>query len=737
MPNQLINEISPISLTELLERVKSYYGSENIDIVEKAYEFSAEAHKDQYRKSGEPYVLHPLGVAGILSDLKLDIDTIITGLLHDTVEDTSVTLDDISKSFGTSVSELVDGVTKISQMQFRSTHEKQGENIRKMILAMGKDIRVILVKLADRLHNMRTLTHMPAAKQKRIAQETLDIYAPLASRLGISSIKIELEDLGFRFSQPEMFYQLVEKVAKKKKEREKYINDVRKILNENVSSKTSVSFSILGRPKHLYSIHKKMQNRNIDYEQVYDVLAFRIIVGSISECYEVLGHVHSLWKPIPGRFKDYIAIPKANNYRSLHTTVVGPGGERIEIQIRTNEMELIAEQGIAAHWSYKEKNNLKVSVLEQFNWMRDMVQHHQQTESGGEFLEDIKTDLFESEIYIFTPKGDLKEFPEGATPIDFAYSIHTDVGFKCTGARVNGRLVSIKTPLKNGDRVEVITSDNQTPSKDWLNYCVTSKAKNKIRWYVKNEERKRAKIIGEQILEKDLRKIGVSVAKFLKFPELPNLLKTLGANDIDDLHVRLGYGVLNFEHIIEIYNPSLAKNNPQDAPTRDETFLQKVFKSASSKRSRTSSLVQVDGLDDILVSFAKCCNPIPGEEIVGFISRGRGVIIHRESCEKVYSMDKERSVGVEWNVGGMPDGAARVVTIRVVSHDIPGLLKNMSEAFSTMSMNIINVQIRTTKDKKAICFFETTVKDTSQLSLAIQMLHKIDGILSAERVTQS
>lgn len=436
------------TVEELLEKIKSYHPQAPLNIVEKAYSFSEKAHEGQIRRSGEPYISHPLSVAGILADLHLDIDTIMTGLLHDTVEDTQVTLDDIKNEFGDTVAYLVDGVTKIGKMNFRNSFDKQGENIRKMIVAMGKDVRVVLVKLADRLHNMRTLNHMPYEKQARIAQETLEIYCPLAGKIGISALKTELEDLCFRYSRPDKYYELVQLIKKTQADTDNYINDVKKSVVEVLSRSAIKNYKIYGRSKHLWSIYRKMTSRNLDYDQIYDVLAFRIIVSSVVECYEVLGYIHSIWKPIPGRFKDFIAMPKSNNYQSLHTTVIGPGGDRIEIQIRTEEMHLIAEKGIAAHWNYKERGSLNEDKLQQANWLRDLVTLHQQNASPDEFLETIKTDLIEKDIYVFTPRGDVKELPDKATPVDLAYAIHTTLGDTCTGARVNGRMVPLKHPLQ-------------------------------------------------------------------------------------------------------------------------------------------------------------------------------------------------------------------------------------------------------------------------------------------------
>lgn len=719
------------SLEDLCAKISAFYPGAELELIKKAYTFSEKAHSGQIRRSGEPYISHPLGVAAILADLHLDLSSIATGLLHDTVEDTAATLEDIEREFGKSIAELVDGVTKISKMKFRNTHEKQGENIRKMIVAMGKDVRVVLVKLADRLHNMRTLNHMAPEKQARIAQETLDIYAPLAGRLGIMSLKVELEDLSFRYNKPDAYYQLAQKIAMKKKERERYIDDTKKVLINELTSRTKAKFEVWGRPKHLYSIYKKMQMRALDYEQIYDVLAFRVLVGSVSECYEVLGHVHALWKPIPGRFKDFIAMPKVNNYQSLHTTVIGPGGERIEIQIRTREMHLIAEKGIAAHWKYKEGGKSAGGEEEKIEWLRDLVTLHQQVRNPDEFLETVKTDLFEREIYVFTPRGDVRELPDGATAIDFAYSVHTDVGNHTAAARVNGKLVPLKTRLKSGDTIEVITSAHQQPSKDWLKFCVTTRAKSKIRWFVKEEQRKRAMELGKEILEKDFRKFGHNLPKAMKdSPELKEKLNALGANDVDDLYVNVGYGKLVGKDVVEKFFPG-AKAVEEEKPS----FLQRVVQSATKKSRKTKSIIRVDGLEDMLVRFGKCCNPIPGDPIVGFITRGRGITIHKADCERAFEVEDERRIDVEWTVTSVPEGVERIVRVRVISQDVPGLLKSMSEAFSARNINIHNAQIRTTKDKKAICIFEVSVRDTSQLAQVMQDLSKINGILGVTRVT--
>ncbi len=725
------------SFDELLSVVESRYPPEVCEKLKHVYEFSEKSHRGQIRRSGEPYIQHPLGVAAILAELNLDYATVATGLLHDTVEDTDATLEEIEARFGKTIAELVDGVTKINQIKFRNTHEKQGENIRKMIIAMGQDVRVVLVKLADRLHNMRTLSHMPYSKQLVKARETLDIYAPLAGRLGMMSMKVELEDLSFRYSLPDQYYDLVQKINKKKKEREKYISDVIEILTEEIGKRTKLDFKVYGRPKHLYSIYKKMTFRNVDYDQLYDLLAFRIIVNTVPECYEVLGFVHAIFKPIPGRFKDFIAMAKANNYQSLHTTVIGPGGERIEVQIRTQKMHEVAERGIAAHWQYKESArgaSISKEAIDKFNWLRDLVSLHQQTNDSDEFLENVKQDLVDDEIYVFTPKGDVKAFPEGSTPIDFAFSIHTDVGSQIVAARVNGKIVSLKYELQNGDTVEVITSKNQTPSKDWLNYCITSKARSKIRTYVKSEQRKRAMELGREILEKSFRKEGKSLHKYLDGPLYDKFIKDHGANSIDDLYILVGYGRLAPKHIIEALVPNLSE---ESATEKDEdSFLQKAMKSAIAKKKSSDSLVIVDGMEDVLVRFAKCCNPIPGDAIVGFIALGRGIAIHKADCEKTFEIDSARRVDVEWS-RGQSQTATRMVRMRVVSHDIPGLLKLMTEVMSASGTNIHNAQIRTTRDKKAICVFDISVKGTEQLNQVMQNLSKLKGVLGVSRITHA
>lgn len=718
------------TVDDLCDRILSYFPNADLALIRKAYDFSEKAHSGQSRRSGEAYISHPLSVAGILADLRLDLDTIVTGLLHDTVEDTQTTLEDIRREFGDAIAHLVDGVTKISQMKFRNRQEKQGENIRKMIVAMGRDVRVVLVKLADRLHNMRTLNHMPYEKQANIALETLEIYSPLAGRMGINSLKIELEDLCFRYYRPDMYYVLSQKVKKSEGEQARYIEDVKNQI-AMTAQRNGLKVDVFGRSKHMWSIYRKMQARNLDYEQVYDVLAFRVIVASVGECYEVLGHIHALWKPIPGRFKDFIAMPKANNYQSLHTTVIGPGGERIEIQIRTQEMHLIAEKGIAAHWRYKERGKIQDDTAQQAQWLRELVQWHQTVRNTEEFLDTVRTDLFESEIYVFTPGGDVREFPEGATPVDFAFAVHTDLGNQCVGARVNGKMVPLKHRLQNGDRVEIITSKTQQPSKDWLKFAVTNKAKSKIRQFVKEEQRRRSLILGKDLVDKEFRKFGFAAARFLKGEVYENYLKDNGLHSTDELFIKIGYGKFESKHLVEKLLPAPNKDTPKGD---DVSFMDRVMKGAQAKSRKTASILSVDGMDDVLVHYGKCCNPIPGDPVVGFISRGRGVSVHRADCRKAFEFDQIRKVDVQWNQQGPSQVSERTVKLKVFSQDLQGLLKSMTEAFAAHGINIQSAQARTTKDKTAICLFEISVRNSDQLNLAIFELQKIKGIIGVERI---
>ncbi len=711
-------------------KLLSYYPDVNMQLVRQACEFAGQKHSGQKRTSGEPYIVHPIGVAYILAELHLDLDSIITGLLHDTVEDTSATLDELKEKFGPSVAELVDGVTKISRITFRTSEEKQAENFRKMVIAMAKDLRVILVKLADRLHNMRTLDALPERKRRIIAQETLDIYAPLANRLGIHWVKAELEDLCLRYLKEEIYYKLAQHVAKKKSEREKYIDEVIKGIQEHLKE-YGVTAQVTGRPKHFYSIYKKMETRNMNFEDLHDVVAFRIITDNITECYKALGVIHAVFKPIPGRFKDYIAMPKPNNYQSLHTTVFGPYGERMEIQIRTQEMHQIAQSGIAAHWKYKE-GRADVSNQSKMEWLSRLLDSQKSLSDPTEFLESVKLDLYAGDVYVFTPKGEVKEFPHGSTPLDFAYSVHTDVGNRCTGAKVNGKIVPLKYRLRSGDVVEILTSQTQNPSKDWLKFVRTSRAISKIRAYLKQIERMRAKELGEEILEREFRRFSTNLGKELKRTEMADIIRELGYKNVEDLLVGVGYGRNTARDI----SGKLFKEPPKEDGKSEKGIIQKII-SGAMKKSESRNVVMVSGMGDVLIRFARCCHPIPGDAIVGFVTRGRGVTVHHASCHKALEGDSARKVDVEWsNVVKKTDGKAgpkRSVKVRVYCDDSPGMLASMSQTISAQGVNISQATVRTMKDKKAVCIFEILVSGVDQLNKVISSLEAKEGILNVER----
>jgi len=719
------------TIETIVSKISSYYPDAKLDIVRKAYVFAEEAHRGQMRSSGEPYMIHPTEVAQTLADLNMDIPSIVAGLLHDTVEDTHATLEQIDKEFGKDISELVDGVTKLSQITFKTSEEKQAENFRKMILAMAKDIRVIIIKVTDRLNNMRTLEHLPPAKQKIIAQETLDIYAPIANRLGISWIKLELEDLCLRYLHPDVYYKLAQSVAKKKRDREKYIEEVCEILSEKLKE-YDMNAQVTGRAKHFYSIFKKMERRKVDFDQVYDIIAFRILVDNITECYKALGVIHATYKPVPGRFKDYIAMPKANAYQSLHTSVIGPHGERIEIQIRTHDMHHVAESGIAAHWKYKE-GKFDSRARENVEWVNRLLEWHKDLSDPNEFLETVKIDLFAEDVFVFTPRGEVKQLSHGATPLDFAYAVHTDVGNKCVGAKVNGKIVPLKHRLKSGDTVEVITSPSQTPSKDWLKIVRSSRAKAKIRAYIKLQERDRARDLGKEILDKVLRPYGLTLNRLEKGGELIKAGEPLNVRTPEELYVAIGYGRITPDDLIPALVPKEAlERKIEHAKAEDESFLKKVFK-AAKRRSDSRNAITVANLDDVLIRFGRCCNPLPGDSIIGFITRGRGVTIHTATCTKALDNDQERRVDVRWNLS---DKAVikRHVKIRVLSLDEPGLLALMSQTIAGCGINIASANIRTTKDKKAIALFDVEVGDINQLQKVTSALESKKGVISVERL---
>jgi guanosine-3',5'-bis(diphosphate) 3'-pyrophosphohydrolase len=725
-----------IRLNDILEKVSAYHKDADLDLIKKAYVYSAKVHQGQVRKSGEPYLVHPLEVAGILADLKLDEASIVAGLLHDTIEDTLAKPDEIKEIFGNEVLELVEGVTKLGTLQSSqnaSFEEKQAENFRKMLVAMAKDIRVILVKLADRTHNMRTLEHMKPESQQRIAQETQDIYAPLANRLGIQWIKIELEDLAFKYLKPNDFADTEKQLEQTQKDRQKYILDVVELLKTKLRE-AGLDAEVQGRPKHVYSIWKKMRKNGLaSVTQLHDIVAFRLILQSVPACYEALGLIHSLWKPVPGRFKDYVAIPKPNMYQSLHTTVIGPNGERIEIQMRTEEMHRIAEEGIAAHWAYKEGKNGKDE--QKFAWLRQLMEWQQDLKDPREFLETVKVDLFQDEVFVFTPKGDVKSLPSGSTPVDLAYAVHSEVGAHCVGAKVNGKIVPLRYKLKNGDSVEILTGTTARPNKDWLAFVKTSRAQARIRAFIKNTQRERSIDIGRDLLEREFKRFDLNFGKIAKSEGFLKAANDMGHSRSDDLVSAVGYGKLSPTNVLQkLYPPErLAERKPSEAQAEADgsgNRLTELFRRVA-QRNRTSGGVRIGGVDDVLVRYGKCCAPVPGDPIVGFITRGRGVTVHVRGCKKAMETDPERRVDVAWDVHGE---FKRSVNLRVRSDDRKGLLAAMSETFAEVGVNIIQANARAGGDQGAVSTFEVEIADVKQLNDVLRAIGRIPGVHSVERV---
>lgn len=718
---------------EIVEKVRVYQPDANVDLIYKAFDFGFMMHEGQTRKSGEPYMSHPVEVMDIIAELRLDSASLASGLLHDTVEDTNTTVEELVELFGEDVAFLVDGVTKLSKLQFNTREEAQAQNFRKMILAMSRDLRVIVLKLADRLHNMRTLKHMPERKQGRIAQETLDIYAPIAHRLGISWIKTELEDLSFRYLEPAAYEHIAEQVSKKKRERESFIREVINILEE-LLSEHGIRAEIHGRPKNFLSIHRKMQKQQIEFEQVYDVLAFRAIVDKRHECYEVLGLVHNLWKPIPGRFKDYVAIPKPNGYQSLHTSVIGPQQERIEIQIRTDEMHRIAEEGIAAHWLYKEGKAVPDKDDRAFAWLHSLMEEHQEADDPHEFLESVKIDLFHDEVYVFTPDGDVKGLPQGATCLDFAYTVHTEVGNTCAGAKVNGQMVPIRHELKTGDICEILTNPNQKPNKDWLSFVKTGRARTKIRNTVRAEQRERSRALGRELLDKELKKRGTNVRAVERSGKLLEASLESKFHGIDEMLADVGYGKTMPDTIVKKIFPPSEEEATQKPESRIGQLINRITQRAPTTKP-TGNGVVVDGIGDIMVNYAKCCNPLPGDGIVGFVTRGRGLSVHRRDCDKIAHLEPERLVTVSWaqKRGGGDLPSRHSVSVRVYCTDKPGLLANISQSFSDSGVNITQAHCLTTDDRRAVNTFEVLVNDLDQLKAAMRKIQQIKGVYRVER----
>src|SRR5574337_276079 len=688
-------------LDQLLNRVKSYHAEADLGVIRKAYEFSAYAHEGQRRRSGEPYLKHPIAVAGVLTSLKTDVTAIVAGLLHDTLEDTLATPDELEKEFGKDVVHLVDGVTKIGKITFRNYEEKQAENFRKMVLSMADDIRVVLIKLADRLHNMRTLEHLSAAKRQAIAQETLEIYAPLANRLGIGWIKNELEDLCLKHLKPDVYESLRVRVAKRDEDRQQYILEVIDLVKKAMAE-AGLQGEVSGRPKHLYGIYQKMEKQSISFEEVYDLAALRIITDTKMNCYALLGVIHSLWRPLPGRFKDYIAIPKSNLYQSLHTTVVGPKGEHVEFQIRTDEMHRTAEHGIAAHWKYKEQGRVHDKDSKAFGWLRQFIEWQKDLPDNRQFMDSVKLELFHDVVYVFTPMGTVKELPKGATPIDFAYAIHTEVGDHCVGAKVSGKIVPLKHELTSGDTIEILTSPNQTPHKDWLKFVRTSRAKTKIKHWIKAEEQKRSLEIGRRLLEEEIRRYGLAPAKVLKSDALLDAAKQVGYETIDDLAAAVGFGNVATAQILgKLMAPTSAGAPIQPEPAS----ARKVISTRGEEPG-----VQVKGGRDLLMQLSRCCNPVPGDRILGYITRGRGLTIHSVDCPNLEALDydRDRLVEVDWDTG---TPGLHAVKVSVMAVDKTGVLANVSSAIAECHANISRAEIATREDRKAALDFVVEIAD--------------------------
>ncbi len=708
-------------IEDIVEALQSYRQSPDLALIQRAYLYSAKVHGDQVRKSGEPYLIHPLEVAYLLTQLRLDEASIVTGLLHDTVEDTLATLDELKGLFGEEVTLLVDGVTKLSQIHFDTVEHKQAENFRKMLVAMAKDIRVILVKLADRLHNMRTLQFLPAAKQRRIAQETIDIYAPLANRLGVHWIKSELEDLAFGYVLPNECTALKKRLGELFERRGEYVAEVIRVLKEDLE-KQQIEAQVEGRPKHLYAIYRKMSSRHLEFEEIYDAIAFRVITANLSQCYEVLGQVHALWHPIPGRFKDYIAMPKANHYQSLHTSVMGPKGERIEIQIRTQQMHRVAEEGIAAHWEFKERQPLGSKNKQTFAWLRQLMEWQQDVKDPNEFLDSVKYDLFVDEVFVFTPRGEVISLKRGSTPVDFAFCIHSEVGMHCAGAKINGRMVPLRYELKNGDMVEIITNPAQRPSKDWLSFVRSGRAKSKIRALVHVEERARSRDLGAELLDREFKRHNTTLQKVLKDGSLAKVAEESRGKTLEGLYVAVGYGRTTAAHVVGRCLPK--QSAAAAAPAAIKALFHRVV-----RRSTVGVLVQ--GLEDVLIRFGRCCSPLPGDSIVGFVTRGRGITVHTPSCSRALDADPARRIAVSWDPSS---SSARQVSLRVLSADRPGMLATLSQVFTDNGVNISQANCKVTDTGRAINTFEVLIKDAEQLRRVSGHIMGVKGALAVERL---
>ncbi len=727
----------------LIARVTKYHPSADISLIEKAYKIASEAHKEQFRKSGEPYIIHPLWVGIILADLEMDKETIVAGMLHDVVEDTVMTLDDITREFGSEVALLVDGVTKLGQLSYsKDKLEVQAENLRKMFLAMAKDIRVIIIKLADRLHNMRTLEFMTPEKQKEKARETMDIYAPIAQRLGISKIKIELDDLSLKYSNPEVYYQLVRDLNERKTKREEFVQQIVAEVSKHMEN-VNIKAKVYGRVKHFFSIYKKMVNQNKTLDQIYDLFAVRIIVDTVKDCYAALGVIHEMYTPVPGRFKDYIAMPKANMYQSLHTTLIGPSGQPFEIQIRTEEMHKTAEYGIAAHWKYKEsgdgtKGVAKNQEEEKLSWLRQILEWQRDMSDNREFLSLLKgdLDLFTEDVYCFTPNGDVKNLPNGSTPVDFAYAIHSAVGNKMVGARVNGRLVNIDYKIQNGDRIEILTSQNSKgPSRDWLNIVKSTQAKSKINQWFKKEFKEENIVRGRELIAAYCKAKAINLADISKPKYLQIVQQKYGFRDWESVLAAIGHGGLKEGQVVNRLMEEYQKDHKKEIT--DETILETLSGVPSQKVhiAKSKSGIIVKGIDDMAVRFSKCCNPVPGDEIVGFVTRGRGMSIHRTDCVNMLHLsaaERERLIDAEWEGAG-DNGGQYLAELKMYAHDRQGLLMDISKIFTEAKLDVKSMNVRTSKKGTATLDMGFIVHGRDELNRVIDKLRQVEGVLDIER----
>ena len=732
---------------QVIDACKKYLDDEQIAFIEEAYQFAKKAHANQKRASGQPYIVHPTQVAGTLANLGLDPDTIAAGFLHDTVEDTDVTNDELKEKFGKDVAFIVDGVTKLNKYEYKSHQEFLAENHRKMLIAMAKDIRVIMVKLADRLHNMHTLEHLRPDKQRRIASETMDIYAPLADRLGIGTIKWELEDLSFHYLNPKEYYRIVNLMSLKRSERENYINDTINTLKSSLDS-LGIKYDIQGRPKHIYSIYKKMVNKHKDFNEIYDLLAVRVIVDTVKDCYAVLGAVHTKWKPMPGRFKDYIAVPKVNGYQSLHTTIIGPGGRPLEIQIRTEQMHEVAEYGVAAHWAYKRGNFNGVEQTdsnEKLDMVREILELKDETQDASEFMKSVKSEIFSDRVYVFTPKGEVYELPKGSVTLDFAYEIHTQVGSHAVGAKVNGKLVPLDYKLKNGDVIDIMTQSNASPSRDWIDLVKTSRARNKIRRYFRNLDRENSIEQGEQMVADNLREQGFAPKEFMDKEHIDKLLEDMNYHTADEMYASIGFGDLSAISVVNRLTADIRHENERKRQKElEEEILNSGQKAVSESNAKNSSAtmkikhkngVMIQGISDLMLHLAKCCNPVPGDDIVGYVTKGRGVTIHRSDCRNIANNkdSQGRLIEVEWE--NVEESSAQAVNanIEVFGYNRSKLLSDVITMLNSLTPNINNLSGKVNEDNIAHIYATVAVNNSAKLDRILAKLRDIPDVYETRR----